>query len=410
MKAAILSIISIPFILCAGCEKQDANVNREPITLTTEQKQIVSSSNTFGLEIFKTALSNAEAGENVFVSPLSISLALSMLYNGSATITKDELIEGLGYIGLTDEQVNISNRDLINALINADPKVKMEIANSIWYKNTFQAKQSFLATNKEYLNAEVRSSNFDVDTKNAINSWVSDATHDKITTIIEEIPRGAIMYLINAIYFKGIWKYTFDSKNNQMLDFNLLNGNKKQSEFMVQEGTFETMQNDLFTAVNLPYGDGNFSMMVFVPKVDKNYKDVLEALNQQNWATWNNSLTAVNNFKVYFPKFKFSYKNNLNDELNALGMKSMFTQEADLTGINEVEEISVSEVLHKTFVEVNEEGTEAAAVTSIEIKLTSVGTEPAELKADKPFIFVIKEKETNSLLFMGVLNEPVIEN
>lgn len=410
MKAAIFSIITLPLIICASCEKQDSNVTREPINLTTEQKQIVSSSNSFGLNIFKHVYSNAEEGKNIFVSPLSMSLALSMLYNGSATITKDELQQGLGYVGLTDEQVNISNRDLIKALINADPKVKMEIANSIWYRNTFQAKQSFLATNKDFLNAEVRSANFDNATKNAINSWVSDATHDKITSIIDEIPNDAIMYLINAIYFKGIWKYTFDSKNNQMLDFTMLSGSKKRCEFMVQEGTFETLKNELFTAVNMPYGDGNFSMMVFVPNADKTNKDIIEALNQQNWATWNNSLKRVDKLKIYFPKFKFSYKNTLNDELYALGMKSMFTDDADLTGINETEDIYVSEVKHKTFVEVNEEGTEAAAVTSVEIKLTSAITEPLEIKADKPFIFVIKEKQSNALLFMGILNEPVIEN
>lgn len=410
MKAAIFSIITLPLIICASCEKQDSNVTREPINLTTEQKQIVSSSNSFGLNIFKHVYSNAEEGKNIFVSPLSMSFALSMLYNGSATITKDELQQGLGYVGLTDEQVNISNRDLIKALINADPKVKMEIANSIWYRNTFQAKQSFLATNKDFLNAEVRSANFDNATKNAINSWVSDATHDKITSIIDEIPNDAIMYLINAIYFKGIWKYTFDSKNNQMLDFTMLSGSKKRCEFMVQEGTFETLKNELFTAVNMPYGDGNFSMMVFVPNADKTNKDIIEALNQQNWATWNNSLKRVDKLKIYFPKFKFSYKNTLNDELYALGMKSMFTDDADLTGINETEDIYVSEVKHKTFVEVNEEGTEAAAVTSVEIKLTSAITEPLEIKADKPFIFVIKEKQSNALLFMGILNEPVIEN
>lgn len=410
MKAAIFSIITLPLIICASCEKQDSNVTREPINLTTEQKQIVSSSNSFGLNIFKHVYSNAEEGKNIFVSPLSMSLALSMLYNGSATITKDELQQGLGYVGLTDEQVNISNRDLIKALINADPKVKMEIANSIWYRNTFQAKQSFLATNKDFLNAEVRSANFDNATKNAINSWVSDATHDKITSIIDEIPNDAIMYLINAIYFKGIWKYTFDSKNNQMLDFTMLSGSKKRCEFMVQESTFETLKNELFTAVNMPYGDGNFSMMVFVPNADKTNKDIIEALNQQNWATWNNSLKRVDKLKIYFPKFKFSYKNTLNDELYALGMKSMFTDDADLTGINETEDIYVSEVKHKTFVEVNEEGTEAAAVTSVEIKLTSAITEPLEIKADRPFLFVIKEKQSNALLFMGVLNEPVIEN
>jgi len=392
-----------------ACDKQDSTVSKDPIILTTDQKQIVASSNSFGLEIFKQVATTAETGENVFVSPLSISLALSMLYNGAASTTKDELTQGLGYVGLSDEQVNIANRDLIKALMKADPKVVMEIANSIWYKNDFEVKQSFLATNKDYLNADVRSASFDQSTIGLINSWVSDKTHKKIESIIDEIPDNVVMYLINAIYFKGIWQYKFDKAKTQKLDFTLSSGNKKQVDFMIQEGSFEYFQNNLLEAVNLPYGDGNFSMMVLLPNEGKTYKDILAAMNGQNWATWNNSLGKANK-KIYLPKFKFAYKKLLNNDLSALGMPIMFTDNADLSGINSEADLYVSKVLHKTYVDVNEEGTEAAAVTAVEIGVTSVGSDALTFKADIPFIFVIKEKESNALLFMGILNEPVIEN
>jgi serpin B len=410
MKAKIVSFVSLSLVAFSGCDKQESTVSRDPIVLTTEQKQVVASSNSFGLHIFKEIAENTPEGQNIFISPLSISMALSMLYNGAAGTTSDELRDGLGYVGLSDENINKANKDLIEALINADPKVMMEIANSIWYKNSFTVEDNFLATNKEYLNADVRSANFDSNTKDLINAWVKSKTHEKITSIVEEIPDEAIMYLINAIYFKGIWQYKFDPKSNQKLNFMLSNGNKKQTDFMVQEGSFEYMQNDLFTAVDLPYGDGRYSMMVLRPNDGKTYKDILSAMNEQSWSTWNNSLRKVDKIKISFPKFKISFKKELNDDLKALGMKSMFDVSANLTRINPTAPLAVSKVMHKTFVEVNEEGTEAAAVTSVEIVLTSNGSGGLAFTADKPFVYFIREKDSKTILFTGIMNEPLIEN
>lgn len=410
MKTSGFLLISLTLTLASGCNKHDVSISKEPINLTVEQKQIVSSSNVFGLNIFKQVATNAKDGENVFVSPLSVSIALSMLYNGADGTTKEELQKALGYDGLTDEQVNIANRDLIKALIEADPKVAMEIANSIWYKNTFEVEQPFLAVNRDYLSADVRSASFDEATKDLINTWVSDKTHKKIKSIVDQIPDNAVMYLINAIYFKGIWQYQFEKSKTQKLDFNLQAGNKKPTDFMVQEGSFDYLQNDLFTAINLPYGSGNFSMLALVPKGDNTCKNILNELTAENWASWNSSLHKTN-VKVYLPKFKFSYKRELNDDLITLGMPTMFSDYfANLSRINKNASIAVSKVMHKTFVEVNEEGTEAAAVTSVEIVFTSVGSGPIEFKADKPFVFVIMEKDTKALLFTGIMNEPVVEN
>lgn len=411
MKIKILTSICILFFALIACEKQDPSINKDPINLTLTQKQIVDSTNTFGLNIFKEVVSNSGENENVFISPLSISMALSMLYNGAANATREELKDGLGYSGMTDEQINIANRDLIKALIEVDPKVIMEIANSIWYRNTFQPEQEFLATNKDYYDADARSVTFDPTTVDLINNWVSTKTHNKITTIIDQIPDDAIMYLINAIYFKGTWKYKFDKDKTLKMPFNLGNGGSKQTDFMFQDGSFEYMKNDLLTAVNLPYGGENYSMVVLVPNGENTYQDILAALNQQNWEIWNNSFAKRDEVKVYFPKFKLSFKKELNDDLAALGMPTMFSDFADLTGIHHNGGLKVSKVMHKTFVEVNEEGTEAAAVTSVEIIETAYN--PANdliVKADKPFIYIIKEKDTNTLLFMGVLNDPVTEN
>lgn len=408
MKSIILSMFCLIAFSFTGCEKQDSGEVNKDINLTAEQKQIVASSNSFGLNIFKQVVSNSKDGENVFISPLSVSMALSMLYNGAATQTKTELKEELGYIGLSDTEVNESNRDLIKALIDADPKVAMEIANSIWYKNAFAVEPAFLAVNKDYLSADVRSAKFDAATKDLINSWVADKTHQKIKTIVDQIPTDAVMYLINAIYFKGVWKYQFESKNTKPGYFYLTGGKTKQVDFMSQEGSFDFYQNDLFTAIDLPYGKGNYSMMVMVPKAGKTYKDIVAVLNAQNWSTWTNSLGKMK-VKVYLPKFRFSFKKELNDDLTAMGMPTMFTDFADLSGISTANSLKVSKVMHKSFVEVNEEGTEAAAVTSVEIVLTSV-PETTVFNADKPFVFIIHEKSTKTFLFMGVVNEPLSEN
>jgi serpin B len=409
MKTTIFGFIAV-VLLFISCEKQDsANSDSKPINLTTEESQLVTSSNSFGLNIFKTIASNTEEDENVFISPLSISLALSMLYNGSSSTTKEELQKGLGFMGLTTEQVNTANRDLIKALINVDSRIKIQIANSIWYKNDFEVEQSFLTVNKDYYNAEVNSAKFNSETKDLINNWVSNATNKKIPTILDEIPSDVIMYLINAIYFKGIWQYKFDTKQTQKMEFTLINKNKIQTDFMHQKGTFEIVENDLLTAVNLPYGKGNYSMMILVPAENRTYKDILNALNEENWNEWNSKLSKSEDLDVYMPKFKFKYKRTLNDDLQALGMKTMFSDYADLTGIRKAGGIAVSRVLHNTFVDVNEEGTEAAAATAIEIKYTAARISNLFI-ADKPFVFIIKEKDSNAMLFMGVLNKPVIED
>lgn len=409
MKSVIFLVAGFMLFLFTGCEKQESATVSKDINLTTEQKQVVASSNSFGIDIFKQVVSNSPDGENVFISPLSVSMALSMLYNGAGSSTKDELKEGLGYVGLSDEEVNTANRDLIKALIDSDPKVVMQVANSIWYKKTFQVEQAFLDVNKNYLSADVRSATFDLATKDVINSWVSEKTHEKIKTIVDQIPAEAVMYLINAIYFKGVWKYKFDPKDTKPMDFYYADGSVGKVNFMAQETALDYFQNDLFTAVDLPYGKGNYNMMVLVPKYGKTYEDIVLAMNQQNWSTWTNSLHQMNAVKVYLPKFKFSYKKELNNDLAALGMPTMFTDAADLSGINKTAPLAVSKVMHKSFVEVNEEGTEAAAVTSVEIVLTSVGP-MVELRADKPFVFIIHERSSKAFLFMGVMNDPLAEN
>ena len=410
MKTQSLWICIFLFLLFSGCKKNDVSGDHF-ISLTKSQKVIVNSSNTFGINLFRTIVKTSNQSQNTFISPLSVSLALSMTSNGAANATFDSIQKTLGYTGLSAEEMNQSCLDLINALKGLDSKVIMEIANSIWYDQLLPVKQDFLTNNKTYFDAEVTKTNFqDAATLDLINSWVNNKTHGKIPTILDEIPADAVMYLINAIYFKGTWKYEFDKSKTAKQNFTLGNGNALSTDFMVQKGSFGYMRNDLFSAVELPYGDGNFSMMVMVPETGKTKNDILDNMNDVNWKMWSEQILNVSNVQVYLPKFKITYKNELNNILSSMGMSVAFDKNnADFSNIDGNRDLYISKVLHKTFVDVNEEGTEAAAVTAVEISYTSAGpgNEAIYFRANKPFVFVIKEKNTNAILFMGMLENPL---
>jgi Serine protease inhibitor len=413
MKTNYFLILFIaPCILLASCKKTNTSQDK-PVQFTKSQVAVLNSSNQFGFNLFKDMASASADNDNLFISPLSISFALTMTYNGAANQTSTDMQTALCYGDLSKETINESCKELMQILLNLDPKVAMEIANSIWYRNTFPVRTDFLNLNKTYFDAEVEPADFnDPHTVDLINGWVNTKTHEKIPNVITEIPSDMVMYLINAIYFKGAWTYRFETKNTEKATFYLTDGTPYQTDFMNMKEKFRYMKNDLLSAVEMPYGKGDFSMMVLLPNEGKTYNDVISNLSSENWTSWTSKLDSTNVF-VNLPKFKFSYKKTLNQDLVNLGMGIAFDpSNADFTGINEAGQLYISFVLHKSFVEVNEEGTEAAAVTVVGVSLTSVG--PAEpvyvnFNVNKPFIFAIKENSTNSILFMGLVKKPVIE-
>jgi serpin B len=380
--------------------------------LTKTQKDVLNASNQFGFNLFKDMAATGAADENLFISPLSISFALTMTYNGAANQTAADMQKTLDYGNMSTETINQSCKELMQTITTLDPNVAMEIANSIWYRNTFPVKDTFLTINRTYFDAEVEPADFtNPQTTDIINNWVATKTHDKITSVIDGIPSEAIMYLINAIYFKGTWKYRFETKNTIEAPFYLTDGNTYQTDFMNLKDKFRYMKNDLFSAVELPYGNGGFSMLVLLPNEGKTYTDVVSNLTSDNWAQWNSNLDTATVF-VKLPKFKFSYEKKLNQNLTNLGMGIAFDQDnADFSGINETAQLYISFVLHKSFVDVNEEGTEAAAVTVVGIFTTSSPDGPGykDFNVNKPFVFAIKENTSNSILFMGLVKKPVVE-
>jgi len=409
-------MVLVPALLLGSCQKNPGPLpGPKPINLDQKSLQLLQTSNKFAFDIFKEIALNEKNENNLMVSPLSISLALAMTYNGADGDTKEAFEKVLHLSGLSVEEINQSYQKLIGALLSVDPKVIMEIANSIWYRDDYSVEEDFLNINKTYYDAEVTKLNFsDPASVDIINQWVSDKTHDKIDKIIDQIDPLDVMFLINAVYFKGIWKYQFNKDDTKDEPFYNQNGDLlKNVKMMSFKEKISYTSNDIFQAVELPYGQGNFNMIVLLPKYHVSLDNLVSEMNSANWETWMESLSDETEVNVYLPKFKVEYKKELIPDLTQLGMGIAFSDFADFTKINKNGGLYISSVKHKTFIEVDEEGTEAAAVTSVTVSLTSAGgggDVSIEFRADHPFIYVIREKYTGAIMFMGKVGEPETES
>ena len=405
LNSALLLCICIGFIQCnTRSVSPDPKVSRE---LTPAERTLVQSDNKFGLKLFKEMIKE-EKDKNVFVSPLSVSMALGMTYNGANGETQEAMQKTLELDGLTIQEVNQSYKSLIELLKGLDPKVRFQIANSIWYRQSLTFEEGFINLNKTYFTAEVSGLDFnDPKAVDIINGWVDKNTNGKIKEIVAPpIDPLTVMFLINAIYFKGFWTYQFDKKLTKDDWFTLPDSSTKPCKMMNQKGEFKYLQNDNFQAIDLPYGDSDFSMTIFLPNPKVDIDSLIGEFNQENWDLWINSFSK-REVILEFPKFTLEYELKLNDVLKALGMGIAFDpNQADFTKMYKgPENAYISKVKHKTYVEVNEEGTEAAAVTSVEMEMTSA---PPWMRVDRPFVFVIRENKSRTMLFMGKIVEPTL--
>jgi serpin B len=402
--------------LVVSCKSNDEdnpeNAYQQKIFLNEKAKAVVSANNSFGFNLFKTVNEATEEPKNIVISPLSVSMALGMTMNGAESDTRTAIENTLGFEGMTSEAINESYKTLNDALTTVDPDVTMEIPNSIWYRNTFEVLQDFIDVNQDYFYAEINPLNFDDPASvGIINSWVAESTHDKITNILDQIDENAVMFLINAVYFNGTWKYEFDEQYTEPATFYLADGTTKQVDMMKQEATLHYTSNELFEAVDLYYGSGNYSMVVMLPKETHNPDDIIAQMNEETWNTWMNNFSEFN-IQLSLPKFKIEYEKLLNETLIGLGMGVAFnSEEADFSKINPLQQLFISFVKHKTYIDVNEEGTEAAAVTAVGMEIVSIGNDPVPyfFTVDRPFLFAIKEKDTQAILFLGKVMEPEYE-
>jgi serpin B len=388
-----------------GCEPPDLR------SITATEQNIIESSNDFSFDIF-ARINEADPDKNLFISPLSISTALSMTANGAVGETKTGIKSTLHQGDLTDEEINISYKSLANYLTNLDPKVIMQLANSNWYKDDYHIKETFKNILLEYYDAEVKSADFsNPNTKDQINNWIEDKTNGKISEMLDEIPADAVMYLINAIYLKATWRYKFDENKTEKQNFYLSDGSAVKTDMMFSEGaTVNVYYHADYTFVELPYGNGQFTFSIILPKDSRKLDQIIEELDRDQLDGMID-LADTATYEVYLPKFKTEYKITLNEVLSAMGMEQSFGGAADFSQLFEENlDLFISKVLHQSFIEVDEEGTEAAAATVVQVELTSIGGGKPKIIADHPFAYFIREKHSNTILFAGKLLDPTKAN
>ncbi|MGZ2369800.1 serpin family protein [Ancylomarina sp. YFZ004] len=399
----ILSMVLVSCNLFDSGEEQPAP-QPFPENMELEAKSVIASNNGFGFDLFRN-LYQDDSSDNMMISPISISLALAMTYNGAEGETQTAFENTLHFTDLSRYQINTIYKKLQNYLKRIDPKVRMNIANSVWSKRGTMVEEEFKNNIKEFYEAEFRIEDFsNPATLDAINDWVEDKTEGEIQNILGKIDPNAFMYLINAIYFKGEWAKPFDIKDTYPGDFTDEEGVISRANYMTTNMHIGYLSNDLFTALELPYGNKDYAMVILLPNEDKKIADIVDELNDANWNQWMNAFLRPE-LNVHLPKFKFEYKQELNDVLIQLGMENPFSGAADFTGISKDVPLRISSVIHQSFIEVNEEGTEAAAATVVVVGETSTGP-PSTIHINKPFVFVIKEKQTNSIVFMGNVKKP----
>lgn len=367
-------------------------------TPLNDNTKLAKPNNEFSWEIFNL-INEEDSNKEIFISPLSISSMLTMALNGAEGTTKEAMEKALHYKGMALDEINAGYASLMKRIKNLDPRVTIEIANSIWARDSFQIKPDYIERNRDYLSAEVRSLNFDLpDAAAAINKWISDKTQNLITKMIDPpINPDVMMYLINAIYFKGEWTESFKEEDTTTEDFYAVDGKTDKVPMMKRTGKIHYSKQGSYSAVMLPYGNESTSMVVILPDGDIN--EFISSMDNEKWISLLNGLVPTGNLHLQLPKFKMEYGiKELKRVLTAMGMGEAFSDRANFTGI--ADNLCVSSVLHKAVVDVNEEGTEAAAVTVGTIVATSY-VEPVSFIANRPFLFVITDIEDGSILFMG---------
>ncbi len=402
-KALIASLIAL--LLCSNLAQGRRPANQVDNRLTT-------ASTRFSFKLYDQIVKRRTGSTNTFISPASVMLALAMTYNGANGTTRQAMARALELEGMSLEDVNLAFADLKSALAPADPKVQLKIANSLWARSGFALNPAFVERNKRHYGAEIASLNFeDPAAAETINSWVNKNTNGKIDKIVGQINSGDVLFLINAIYFKGQWQFEFKKENTKPDVFRLAEGERKELPMMSRSDSFFYYKGNDFQSVVLPYGTGQVSMYVFLPDEQKGLDQFEKDLTPENWDSWMKSFQLTPG-DLMLPRFKVEWELELNEALKALGMAEAFDREhadfSQIAKVNSGDKLFISEVKHKSWCEVNEEGTVAAAATSVRATLTSL-QQPREkfvMKVDRPFFFAIRDNQTGVVLFMGSVINP----
>ena len=387
---------------CSEDEPVAPNIKYNPgtVKLTAAQQAQVENSNEFAWKFFKEVSKGEQ--EDVFVSPLSVTYALGMLANGAVGDTQKEILEGLEFRSGKVDDINSLCHQLMIESPKLDKSTQLSMANAVVVNKKIQLQPTFQSVVKKQYDALVASKDFGSPaTLSFINQWASDHTQGMVPKILERINPDGVSYLLNALYFKGIWYRQFDKKHTKKEAFTKADGTKSQVQMMHQKEQFLIGENEMYQTVVLPYGNGSYEMIVVLPREGKKLSDVLVAMNGKQWKD-NLKATRFAEVDLKLPRFTSVYNRELNDVLKLLGMNAMFDpSKANLTKMSAVSSF-VSMVLQKAKIEVDEEGSKAAAVTVVETLTTAAPpSRPIMFHANRPFMYAIAEHSTGTIFFMG---------
>jgi serine protease inhibitor len=372
-----------------------------PRALTASEIEAISSGNAFGFELMRE-VARAEPGKTVFLSPFSASMALGMTLNGTAGETFDAMRSTLGFDGLEEAEINTAYRDLLDLLSGLDPDVELAVGNAIWHRQELALQSDFRSRVEEAFDARIQGLDFGASgSADIINDWVSESTRGRIEKMIDPpIPGNALAYLMNAVYFKGAWTQPFDPRQTHTAPFRLEGGGTEDVRLMVRDDTIRYHQTATYGAVDLPYAGQAYSMTVVVPAEGVSIEELTDELDAEEWSRLTGAFQTTR-VQLFLPRFELEWEGVLNDPLVAMGMGPAFGAGADFSRLFESGGGWISEVKQKSFVRVVEEGTEAAAVTSVAV----VTSAPPQVRADRPFFFAIRERLSGTILFMGLIVE-----
>ena len=405
MKLRFLLFSSL--VIAQSCSNNNLEPDNKPNlrALSSNEIQVSKSNETFAFKLFNEVSKSSE--DNIFISPISVSTALGMTLNGAAGDTKDGILQTIDYGGLQPADVNEGYKDLSSLLTSMDKKVEFALTNSIWYTNEFTINADFANTVQTYYHGKAQALDFtSPDSKNTINNWVENNTNHKIKNLIDEIPPDAVMYLINATYFKGNWASQFDKSKTKKDLFYKEDGTTTQVDMMTaSDESILVSEDDKVRMIDIPYGNGQFSMTILLPNAGFTTSEIRENLSSEYFDELIDKSTQSTR-ELRMPKFKLNWKEKLNDQLINLGMSVAFSNLASFPYLfNNPKSLSISRVIHQSYIDVNEEGTEAAAATSVEI-IASAAEPSAAIIINRPFIFVIREKHSRAILFIGQFLNP----
>ncbi|ULB34143.1 MULTISPECIES: serpin family protein [Proteiniphilum] len=407
-------VTAVSLLACTSCDKNSTVLDGDnlpkpiKINLRLTEQEMLKSDHSFAFEFFEKVFveESADKDKNFMVSPLSLSMALAMTWNGADGETKDAIQKTLKLSQFkNDEEINQYYKKLRDALLKTDPSTKLAIANSIWTNRNVPIKPEFISANKDYFSSTVESADFtDVNTVNRINRWAADNTNNLIDHVLDKTNPMDLMYLLNAIYFKGIWTSKFDPKNTSKKPFTCENGTVKSVEMMHQKSDFNYTGNQTFQMVQLPYGNQAFSMLLLLPNEGKKITDITAILQNNDALSSLKSGLSNTQVDIFMPRFKTEYSKRLNDVLKNMGMEIAFKPgQANFSRMSDISAF-ISFVDQFTYINTDEVGTEAAAVTVVGVELTSYQPpKTVTFNANRPFIYIIQENSTGSILFMGAV-------